>query len=118
MDVAFDDFGIRAPGLSEIRLPPGPDRPRWTGQNRHLYRANFRVRPRLAVDDGLLILVTERFRSDLTAQIAIDARIVNKEVTGDVTGKDGMQVGHMETGNSRASLNFYPMVATRSGRIL
>ena len=56
----------------------------------------FRFRLRLVVNDGMAGVFFKHGRGYLSAQITIDACLVNKEVSGNILGIGAFGIGHKE----------------------
>ncbi len=81
VNAIFNFFWKGANRYLEIHRFAGADRPRRARNERHLSLLCLRPALRLARNNGLTRLGSERFRGDLATEIAVDTRIVNEEVS-------------------------------------
>src|SRR5262249_16303261 len=77
-------LGKRIDRTAQIVFRARANGPCWTGDERHQRAAILCRRGRLLPDDGVIGLLAKCRGGDLPTQIAVDARIVDEEVAGDV----------------------------------
>src|SRR5262245_56300271 len=101
IDVFGDERWKRSDGLAQFVFRKRADGCCRAGDQSLESLADFGRRLRLAVDARLIAVVAEMGRRDLAARVAVDARVVNKEIARDVLRQSPLPVSHARLYNSR-----------------